>query len=143
MPSKVDAGDKRPPEGDPGTPPQSKCRNSDAVDPENVTLLQLQQGISCPQPSPQQPEIQHQVKAPPNISPLATFPNLAWQQSLVGLRLIVADGWWPGYTGDAPNPGEIVGWDPEDIKMFYFPPDPSDDSNRLKMQCEPLDRSTM
>ena len=107
MPSEVGAGDKRPPEDDPATPPLSKCMNSDTHDPEDVTILSLA-------------ENQHQVIAPSNTSPLVTFPDQAWQQSLLGLRLNVADCWWPGYTGDAPNPGEIVGWDPEDIKMFYF-----------------------
>ena len=112
MPFSQAASEKRISEEDPATPPRSKryntqpsptrpAKTADITDPENYTLEQLQ--------APPLPTKPHDI-----------LPDQKWAQSLLEFRMLVPDEWWNDFSGDCPNPAEIVRCDPQDSRYFYF-----------------------
>ena len=43
-----------------------------------------------------------------------------WAESLVGLRLIVPNSWWPDFHDDQLNPGRIASINADEPRAYYF-----------------------
>ena len=63
---------------------------------------------------------------PTNASYLLIMPTSMcpidedWADSLVGLRMSVAEHWWDGCSGTVKYPGKISGFDPSAKRECYF-----------------------